>query len=144
MSMATRTTSHTLTAACALARSESLSLLAWQMFCLLHCLQPYTDAHVANSDVAGLQMHFDGCFKFKHLASAGRRSNAAELDAQVPGCIFMRDAERDERDARLARQVTARQDMAKTCNDFKADCAGTGHAPTLACTSNSCCDGVRM
>ena len=73
-----------------------------------------------------MQLHLDGCFKIKHLASAGRRSNEAELDAQVPARIIMNDAERDRRDAAIASKVTVANDTSKACNDFKADCADTG------------------
>lgn len=79
-----------------------------------------------------VQVHFDGCFKVKHSASAGRRGNAAELDAQVPSRIFMADAERDARDARIAANLNiVVDDASKTCNDFKADNADNGYASPL-------------
>jgi hypothetical protein len=79
-----------------------------------------------------MQVHFDGCFKVKHSASAGRRGNAAELDAQVPSRIFMADAERDARDARIAANLNiVVDDASKTCNDFKADNADNGYASPL-------------
>lgn len=73
-----------------------------------------------------MQTHLDACFKIKHLASAGRRSNEEELDEQVPARIIMKDAERDRRDAAIASKVTVTNDSSKVCNEFKADCADSG------------------
>ena len=73
-----------------------------------------------------MQLHLDACFKIKHLASAGRRSNETELDEQVPTRILMKDSERDRRDTAIAAKVTVTNDTSKACNDFKADCADSG------------------
>ena len=88
-------------------------------------------AHVSKDPLCFLQLHYDGCFKVKHSKSAGRRGNAAELDAEVPSRLFMKDAERDARDAKIAANLNVVHDASKTCNDFKADNADNGCASLL-------------
>jgi hypothetical protein len=72
-----------------------------------------------------LQVHFDACFKTKHLAKAGRRSKELEqkLDDAIERTVFISDAERDRRDADIAAdlRVAPAAAAAKTCNDFRAD-----------------------
>lgn len=83
------------------------------------------------NEVLLVQLHFDACFKPKHLEKSGRRSNEAELDAQVPARIIMPDEQRDARDAVIKAQLGKLPVSSKTCNNFNADNADDGYACPL-------------
>jgi len=68
-----------------------------------------------------VQVHLDGCFSAKHLKACGAREDEDVHDARVPASIFMPDAERNERDARIAADLKLKPTTCRSCNNFTAD-----------------------